>query len=131
MDQPHFVFLIKSKLPKMVISRMEEYKDMEERWTVESIRKALKRYICAQVVGERQTQVIQSREGQDNAVKSLKQKSFSSKWSGVTATGVLLSGNKESATDSQLRGCFLLLLSNKGTVESRKAKIKGNCFICK
>ena len=29
-DQPHFVFLIKSKLPKMVISRMEEYKDMEE-----------------------------------------------------------------------------------------------------
>ena len=27
--QPHFVFLIKSKLPKMVISRMEEYKDME------------------------------------------------------------------------------------------------------
>ena len=42
-DQPHFVFLIKSKLPKMVISRMEEYKDMEEKWTVESIRKALKR----------------------------------------------------------------------------------------
>ena len=59
-DQPHFVFLIKSKLPKMVISQMEEYKDMEEKWTVESIRKALKRYICAQEVGERQTQVIQS-----------------------------------------------------------------------
>ena len=36
-DQPHFVFLIKSKLPKTVISRMEEYKDMEETWTVESI----------------------------------------------------------------------------------------------
>ena len=30
-DQPHFVFLIKSKLPNMVISRMEEYKDMEEK----------------------------------------------------------------------------------------------------
>ena len=30
-DQPHFVFLIKSKLPKAVVSRMEEYKDMEEK----------------------------------------------------------------------------------------------------
>ena len=46
-DQPRFVFPIKSKLPKTVISRMEEYKDMEVKWTVESIRKALKRYICA------------------------------------------------------------------------------------
>ena len=55
-DQPHFVFLIKSKLPNMVISRMEGYKDMEEKWTVESIRKALKRYICAQEVGERHKQ---------------------------------------------------------------------------
>ena len=68
-DQPHFVFLIESKLPKMVISRMEEYKDMEEKWTVESILKALKRYICTQEVGERQTQVIQSPEGQNTAVK--------------------------------------------------------------
>ena len=29
-DQPHFVFLIESKLPKMEISRIEEYKDMQE-----------------------------------------------------------------------------------------------------
>ena len=105
-DEPHFVFLIKSKLPKMVISRMEEYKDMEEKWTVESIRKALKRYICAQEVGERQTQVIQSPEGQDTAVKPQKQKLFSSQWSGVTITGALLSGNEESTNDTQSRGCF-------------------------
>ena len=71
-DQPHFVFLIKSKLPKTVISWMEEYKDMEEKWTVESIRKALKRYICAQEVGERQTQLIQSPESQDTTAKSQK-----------------------------------------------------------
>ena len=64
-DQPHFVFLIKSKLPKTVISRMEEYKDMEEKWTVESIRKALKRYNCVQEVEERQTQFIQSPKSQD------------------------------------------------------------------
>ena len=137
-DQPHFVFLIKSKLPKMVISRMEEYKDMEEKWTVESIRKALKRYICAQEVGERQTQVIQSPESQDTAVKSQKQKSFSSKWSGATTTGALLSGNEEAARDSQTRGCFYCQRKDHWsdqcktypTVESRTAKIKGNCYIC-
>ena len=138
-DQPHFVFLIKSKLPNMVISRMEEYKDMEEKWTVESIRKALKRYICAQEVGECQTQLIQSPEGQETTVKSRqKEKAFSWKWSGVTTTGALLSGNEESATDSQPRGCFYCQRKDHSsdqcktypTVESRKAKIKGNCFIC-
>lgn len=139
-DQPHFVVLIKSKLPNMVISRMEEYKDMEEKWTVENIRTALKRYICAQEVGERQTRVIQSPEAlkEETAVKSQKQKAFSSKWPGVTTTGALLSGNEESATDSQPRGCFYCQRkdhwSNQRktypTVESRKAKIKGNCFIC-
>ena len=105
-DQPHFVFLIKSKLPKTVISRMEEYKDVAEKWTVESIRKAFKRYICAQEVRERQTQLIQSPESQDTTVKSQKQKSFSSKWSGVTTTCALLSGNEESATNGQTMGCF-------------------------
>ena len=137
-DQPHFVFLIKSKLPKTVISRMEEYKDMEEKWTVESIRKAFKRYICAQEVGERQTQLIQSPESQDTTVKSQKQKSFPSRWSGVTTTGALLSGNEESATNGQTLGCFYCqrkdLWSDQRktypTVESRKAKIKGNCFTC-
>ena len=60
-DQPHFVFLIKSQLPKTVTSRMEEYKDMKEKWTMESIRKALKRYICAPEVGERQTTSLKNR----------------------------------------------------------------------
>ena len=31
LDQPHFVFVIKSKLPKIVMARKEEYKDMEEK----------------------------------------------------------------------------------------------------
>ena len=137
-NQPHFVFLIKSKLPKTVISRMEEYKDMEEKWTVESIWKALKRYNCVQEVGERQTQLIQSPKSQDTTVRSQKQKSFSSKWSGVTTTGTLFSGNEESATDGQTVGCFYCQRKDHWndrcktypTVESRKAKIKRNCFIC-
>ena len=137
-DLPHFVFLIKSNLPKMVISRMEEYKDMEEKGTVQSIQKALKWYICAQEVGERQTQVIPSPEGQDTAVKSQKQNSFSSKWSGTTTTGALLSGGEKSAIDGQTRGYFYCQRKDYWsdqcktypTVKSTKAKIKGNCFIC-
>ena len=105
---------------------------------MESIRKALKRYICAEEVGELQTQVISSPKGQDTAVKSQKQNSFSSKWSGATTTGALLSGNKESATDSQTRGGFYCQRKDHWsnqcqtypTIESRKAKSKGNCFIC-
>ena len=136
-DQPHFVFLIKSKLPKTVISRMEEYKDMEEKWTVESIRKALKRYICAQEVGERQTQLIQSPESQDTTVKSQKQKSFPSRWSGVTTTGALLSGNEESATNGQTLGCFYCQRRDHWsdqrktypTVESRKEKSKETALL--
>ena len=89
-------------------------------------------------VGECQTQVIQCPEGQETTVKSRKQKAFqSSKWSGVTTTGALLSGNEESATDSQTRGCFYHQRKDHWSdqcktypsVESRKAKIKGNCFI--
>jgi len=137
-EQPHFVFLIKSKLPKAVVSRMEEYKDMEEKWTVESIRKAFKRYVCAQEVGERQTPLFQSPEDQNTKVKSQNQKSLFAKWSGVTTTGALLSGHEESSTEGQTLGCFYCQRKDHWsdqcktypTVESRKAKIKGNCFIC-
>ena len=55
-----------------------------------------------------------------------------SRWSGVTTTGALLSGNGESATDGQKLGCFYCQRndhwSDQGEtyppVESRKAKIK-------
>ena len=105
---------------------------------MESIRKALKRYICVSEVGERQTQLIHSPESQDTTARSQKQISFSSKWSGVTTTGTLISGNEESATDGQTMGCFYCQRKDQSndqcktypTVESRKAKTKGNCFIC-
>ena len=82
--------------------------------------------------------MIQSPEGQDTAVKSQKQKLFSSKWSGAKTTGALLSGNEETARVSQTRGCFYCQRKDHWsdqckaypTIESRKAKIKGNCFIC-
>ena len=105
---------------------------------MESIRKAFKRYVCAQEVGERQTPLFQSPEDQDTKVKSQNQKSLFAKWSGVTTTGALLSGHEESSTEGQTLGCFYCQRKDHWsdqcktypTVESRKAKIKGNCFIC-
>ena len=137
MDQSHFVFVIKSKLPKIVMARMEEYKDMEEKWTVESIRKAFKRYICAQEAGGRMTELTHSTEAQETTNKSPQQKLFSPKWSGVTTTGALLSGNEEPVNGGQRLVCFYCQKEHwcdecktYPTLQSRKEKIKGNCFIC-
>ena len=90
-DQPHFAFVIMSKLPKIVMARMEEFKDMEEKETVESIRKAFKRYICAQEAGGGQAELTQSAEAQETTKRFPQQKLFSPKWSWVTTTGASLS----------------------------------------
>lgn len=71
-------------------------------------------------------------------MKSRNQKSLFAKWSGVTTTGALLSGHEESSTEGQTLGCFYCQRKDHwseqckmyATVESRKAKNKGNCFIC-
>ena len=67
--------------------------------------------------------MIQSPEGQDTAAKSQKQKSFSSKWSGVTATGALISGNEVSATDSQTRGCFSVKERITGVTSAKRIQL--------
>ena len=48
------VSLVKSKLPKVVMVRLEEYKDDDTPWNLEKIRKGLKKYVTAQEAGERQ-----------------------------------------------------------------------------
>ena len=94
-DQPHFVFVFKSKLPKIVMARMEEYKDMEEKWTVESICKAFKRYIRAQEAGGRQVELTQSAEAQETTKRFTQQILLSPKRPEVTTTGALLSGTDD------------------------------------
>ena len=61
------VSLIKSKLPRSVIARLEEYKaDEDSPWDLESIRKGLKRFIAAQEAGERQTNLNSSHNFNNN-----------------------------------------------------------------
>ena len=90
-DRPNFAFVIKSKLPKIEMARIEGFKDMEEKCTVESIWKAFKRYICAQEAGGGQAELTRSAEAQETTKRFPQQELFSPKWSGVTTTGALLS----------------------------------------
>ena len=46
--------MIKSKLPRNIISKLEEQKDENDEWTVETLRKRLKRYITEQEAGDQQ-----------------------------------------------------------------------------
>ena len=49
------VSMVKSKLPKYVIARLEEYKDDDDTpWNLETIRKGWKKFVTAQEAGERQ-----------------------------------------------------------------------------
>jgi len=49
------ISLIRNKLPRVVIARIEQQKDASQDWTVEGLRKALKAYISAQDVAENQS----------------------------------------------------------------------------
>ena len=52
----------------MVIARLEQQKDPDEEWTVETFRKALKNYISAQEVAE--SQVYQQDQSKFNNTKA-------------------------------------------------------------
>ena len=59
--------IIRAKLPKVVIVRLEQQKDPDEEVTVETLRKALKNYISAQEVAE--SQVHQQEQSKFNDTK--------------------------------------------------------------
>ena len=48
------ISIIRTNLPKMVITQLEQQKDPDEEWTVETLRKTLKNYISVQEVAESQ-----------------------------------------------------------------------------
>ena len=50
-DNNLMMFLIRSKFPKHILARLEEYKNSDDPWTVKRLRKELKRYITAQKIG--------------------------------------------------------------------------------
>ena len=109
----------------------------EEKRIVESIRKAFKRYICAQEAGGRQAELTRSAEAQETAKRIPQQKLFFPKRREVTTTGALLPGNDDPVTGGQKLVCYYCQQDHWSdecnafpTPQSRKKKkIKGNCFI--
>ena len=57
--------LLQTKLPRQVLSRLEEYKNNDDDWTVKNLRKELKKYIAAQEIGSRLTET--SRENRNSS----------------------------------------------------------------
>ena len=61
-EQKQFLSMMKSKLPRDVISKLEEQKHENYEWTAETFRKRLKRYITAQEPGDQQLRLYQRNE---------------------------------------------------------------------
>ena len=64
------ISIIRTKLPKVLIAQLEQQKDLDEEWMVETLRKALKNYISAQKVAE--SQVHQQEQSNFNNTKGSK-----------------------------------------------------------
>ena len=61
------ILIIRTKLSKVIIAQLEQQKDPDEEWSVETLRKALKNYISAQEVAE--SQVHQQEQSKFNNTK--------------------------------------------------------------
>ena len=60
-EQKQLLSMMKSKSPRNIISKLEEQKDENYEWTVETFRKRLRKYITAQEVGGQQLRLYHSR----------------------------------------------------------------------
>ena len=64
------ISIIRTKLSKVVTARLEQQKDPDEEWSVETLRKALKNYSSAQEVAK--SQVHQKKQSKFNNTKGSK-----------------------------------------------------------
>ena len=53
--------MMKSKLPRNILSKLEEQKDEQDEWTVGNFSKRLKRYVTAIEAGDQQLRLYHSR----------------------------------------------------------------------
>ena len=60
-EQKQLLSIMKSKLPRNIISKLEEQKDENDEWTVETFRNRLKRCRTAQEAGDQQLRLYHSK----------------------------------------------------------------------
>ena len=133
-ENEFMVSLIRSKLPKLILAKLEEYKDANDIWTVQNLRKELKKYIATQELGDRLTKMNRSkldfdRKHEDNGTYRQNQRYIHS--SGNQSTGAFAVGETIRKTCVY---CGKSHWSDECTeypdLQSRKIKAKGHCFIC-
>ena len=128
-NQRQIISMIRSKLPKVFLARLEERKDGGENWTTQLLRNYLKAYITAQETAENQFMMHQSEQG---TVKGYQRSAFNPKPFGTTET--LLSNE---TLNHRKRNC-LYCQGSHWSDECRKVKspaarkdiLKGKCYIC-
>lgn len=130
----HFISAIKSKLPFPVIVRLEEQRGTAV-WDVATLRENLRKYLSIREAAE-QNKTAQQPESNNSKNKTenkqIKSK-FGTNWKSTTEA--LFSGNSR---NPPTKGCAYCESSTHWsdectdypTVNSRKGKLKGNCFGC-
>ena len=103
-EQKQLLSMMKSKLPRNIISKLEEQKGENDNWTVETFRKRLKRYITAQEAGNQQLRLYHSRN--ENIFRK--------------------NANRPSLSDSPMRYTGEALMSNLLSLPHKKSK----CIFC-
>ena len=131
-NQRQIISIIRTKLPKVVIARLEQQKDRETQWTVESLRKSLKVYISAQEVTENQFLLSQQEhvtsKGHDYKAKQpIFKKPFGT-------TDALLMNEKFQSSKPRCIYCKKPHWSEEcrtvSTLQARRENVKGKCYIC-
>ena len=125
--------MMKSKLPRNIISKLEEQKDENDEWTVETFRKRLKRYITAQEAGDQQLRLHHSR---NEKIFRTNANSPSLSDSPMRCTGEVWMSNELSPPHKNSKCIFCDgkhwsdECRNFLDVLSRKRRLKKRCFIC-
>ena len=132
-NQKQILSMIKSKLPRNVITRMEEFKDDKEEWSVESFRKRLQKIINAQEAGDIQYRFMAKPEDTYKRVTTNQQSpGYSTRF-----TGEALLSSELKKSKIKYSKCIFCEGSHWSDecqqyqdVDSRKTKIKNRCYIC-
>ncbi|XP_070546913.1 uncharacterized protein [Ptychodera flava] len=141
-NQDIFVSIITSKLPKEVLFQLELQKGSREKWTVCKLRELLERYVMAAEATDRQT----SHNFPSTKDKATPKKSPSASKlyaeSSVSSAQALVIGERgpthqASEKLNPKRRCHFCEqhhwsdeCTKYSTVEARKEKVKGQCYIC-
>ena len=133
-ENEFMVSLIRSKLPRTILAKLEEYKNSNDISTVANLRKELKRYLSTQELGDRLTKLngskgdFEKRQGETGDFTKYQRygsdnnnQSTGSFTVGETNKKMYIYCGKQHCSDE---------CNEYPNLQSGKSKAKGFCFIC-